>query len=349
MSFFARIVSFFLGLSVTFSSLPIRTISQRAKVFRVTAYVVGNNFVDETRIDPSHFSNITDVILFGMATFDTEGKVNLDRNFDKVFTNLKNAVGESPAKIHLNLLGPGSVSGSTWDEQMANQGERHCLAFKSGKLEKNIKDVLDKYNFDGVFFDYEYPVREEHWKVFDEFLIGFDKYLGDDYILGCAFSPWFDGQSSEAMAVLDRVEVMAYDMWDEDGTHSSIAAAEHLVELMIEMGYDARKLDMGIPFYARPTTQEAYWYGYNGYNNVIDQDGFCYDEQTGLTFSFNTYDVVYEKAHWAVMKGVGGVMVWHYSCDVPKENRDSLFNAIRNSVDDLTRYRIFANIKGKIC
>lgn len=349
MSFFARIAAFFLGLSVTFSSFPIRTISQRAKEFRVTAYVVGSNFVDETRIDSSHFADITDVILFGMATFDTEGKVNLDKNFDKVFNNLKNAVGESSAKIHLNLLGPGSVSGSTWDEQMANQGERHCLAFKNGKLEKNIKDVLDKYNFDGIFFDYEYPVREEHWKVFDEFLITFDKYIGDDYILGCAFSPWFDSQSPEAMAVLDRVEVMAYDLWDEDGTHSSIAAAEHLVELMIEMGYDARKLDMGIPFYARPTTQESYWYGYNGWHDVIDNKGLCFDEETGLTFSFNTYDVVYEKAQWAVMKGLGGVMVWHYSCDVPKENRDSLFNAIRNSVDNLAKYRIFANLKGKVC
>lgn len=345
MSFFARLSTLFLGLSVTFSSFPIRTISQRARDFRVTAYVVGSNFVDETRIDSSHFSDITDAILFGMATFNTDGEVVLDKNFEKVLTNLRNAIGDSPVKVHLNLLGPGSVSGSTWDEQMANQGERHCLAFKSGKLEKNIKDVLDKYNFDGVFFDYEYPVREEHWKVFDEFLIGFDKYIGDDYILGCAFSPWFDSQSPEAMAVLDRVEVMAYDLWDEDGTHSSIAAAERLVELMIEMGYDARKLDMGIPFYARPTTQESYWYGYNGYNNVIDKDGFCYDEQTGLTFSFNTYDVVYEKAYWAVMKGLGGAMVWHYSCDVPRENRASLFNAIHNAVEDLQNGKIFANIK----
>lgn len=49
---------------------------------------------------------------------------------------------------------------------------------------------------------------------------------------------------------------------------------------------------------------------------------------TGLTFSFNNYDTVYEKTQWAVEKGLGGVMIWHYACDVPAENESSLFNAV---------------------
>lgn len=353
MSIFARIFTFILGIAVTLSSFSFRTISDRAEDFRVTAYVVGNNFVNEKNIDASHFSDITDVILFGVSSFNTAGEVVLSENFDKVLTNVRNAIGDSPARLHLNLLGPGAVgSFDTWEEQMDSQGKQHDIAFRSGKLQKNIKDVLDKYSFDGVFFDYEYPEKEEHWKVFDEFLVSFDSYLGDDYILGCAFSPWHDGQSKEAMKVLDMVEVMAYDLWEEDGTHSSFKDAKYIIKLMLEMGYEKSQLDLGIPFYARPTTQEAYWYGYNGNYDKLDKNGFCFDEETGLTFSFNTYDVVYEKTQWAIMKGLGGAMVWHYSCDVPKENSLSLFNAMHNAIEDTAHGRIFRStgtVKHRYC
>ena len=338
MDIFMRIVSFFLGIIVTLTSFPMKTVSKRARDFRVTAYVVGNNFVDKSKIDASHFADMTDVILFGMARFNANGEVILDGNFETVLANLRDAMEDSRARLHLNLLGPGAVgSYSDWNEQMDSQGKEHDKAFLSGKLEKNIKDVLDKYAFDGVFFDYEYPERKEHWEIFDEFLIGFDKYLGDEYILGCAFSGWHDDQSPEAIAVVDMVEVMAYDCWDEDGTHASLAQAKGAIKEMLKKGYKKEQLDVGIPFYARPTTQEGYWYGYNGWHDKIDKKGFCYDSATGLTFSFNTYNSVYEKTQWAIDKGLGGAMVWHYSCDVPKDSGDSLFDAIIEAKTDLMR------------
>lgn len=30
----------------------------------------------------------------------------------------------------------------------------------------------------------------------------------------------------------------------------------------------------------------------------------------------------------AVDNGIGGMMVWHYACDLPEDNEKSLFNAI---------------------
>lgn len=338
MSFFSKVISFILAAIVTLTSFPFRTVSERAEDFRLVAYFVGNNINENSTIDASHFEDLTDVILISAADFDVNGQIILNPKFDIIISKLREAMANSDANLYLNIIGPGCTEWSDdWNERMMNQSDQHNLAFRSGSLEKNIKDVLVKYDFDGIFFDYEYPVLKEDWEVFDEFLISLDKYLGDEYKIGSAISPWNTMQSRKSIAVTDMVEVMAYDIWDNDGTHSSLWGAQQCILKMLFNGYKKEQMDVGIPFYARPTTQEAYWYGYNGYYEKLDDKGFCYDDETGLTFSFNDYDMVYRKTNWAICKGLGGAMVWHYACDVPKENEKSLFNAMTNAKNDLIK------------
>ena len=338
MNVFIRIISFLVSVLIGIMVFPLSPVSERAGKFRLTAYAVGSNFTDASGIDASHFEDLTDVILFGVATFNTEGEIVLNQNFDLILGNVREAMKNSDANLYLNLLGPGYRTNSAdWNEQMKDQSKYHNMAFESGNLQKNIKAVLDEYGFDGVFFDYEYPVTQEDWDVFDEFLISLDGYLGDGYKIGTAISAWLTMQSKKAIAVTDMVEVMAYDIWDSDGTHASQWGAEQVILKMLQNGYKAEQMDMGIPFYARPTNQGAYWYGYNGWYDKLDERGFCYDDETGLTFSFNDYDTVYTKTQWAIKKGLGGTMVWHYSCDVPKDNPKSLFNAMYKAKTDLMK------------
>lgn len=296
-----------------------------AKDFRVVTYVVGNGFVNAEGIDDSHFSQVTDVIYFGMAWFNENGEIELSENFETALTNLRNAIGDNDVRLHLNLIGPGGE----------NYQSLHSKAFKSGALEGNILDTLKEYEFDGVCFDYEYPYTEEDWAAFDEFLISLDSVLGDDYILGCAISAWNSGLSKEAIKVLDMVEVMAYDIFDDDGTHSSIELTKCCVIQMLLNGYKKEQMDLGLPFYGRPVNKEAYWYGYGPYTNEIDEKGLVYIPERDLTFSYNTYDVIYEKTTWAIRFGMGGVMAWHYACDAPASDEKSLFNAVYNAKTDM--------------
>lgn len=336
MSFFSKIFLYILSFIVTITSLPFKTVSERAADFRVTAYVVGNTFADASRVDASHFKDLTDVILIGVANFNTEGELVFADNFETVLANLRDAMKDSDANLYLNFIGPGyRIQSSDWTEQMKDQSKYHNMAFQSGKLEGNIKAALDEYGFDGAFFDYEYAVTDEDRKAFDAFLLSLDGVLGDEYKIGCAISAWNNSQTRASIPVTDLVEVMAYDMWDNDGTHASLKSAKQCIRQMILNGYKKEQLDLGIPFYARPTTREAYWYGYNGSWSKLDEKGFCCDDDTGLTFSFNTYDMVYEKTEWAICRGLGGAMVWHYACDVPADNELSLFNAIRDAKNDL--------------
>lgn len=304
--------------------------------FRTTAYIVANNLRDKENLDTSHFDQITDFIFFGCAKFDEDGNVILDEDFDDVLETLESGIEEKEnKKIYLNILGPDAqIETDDWNKQMQDKADRHNKAFESGKLEENIKNVLDEYDFDGIFFDYEYAIKNKNWKIYSNFILSLDKVLGDEYEIGMALSGWDAKLSKDAKAVVDRIEIMSYDLWDKDGTHASYKIAEDDIKKFEKAGFDKAKLDLGVPFYARPTTQEAVWYDYKEYVDKIDEKGFAEDVERGLTASFNTYDDIAKKTELAIDSGLGGMMIWHYACDVPQSNEKSLFNAIENTVNE---------------
>lgn len=311
---------------------------KKAENFRVTAYIVGDRFIVSSDVPSAHFETVTDAILIGVSDFNEKGEIVLDENFDAILKNVRCAMGESSANLFVNLIGPGAESEyDSWEDRMEALAVNHEKAFSSGVLENNIKELLDKYGFDGVFFDYEYPLTKEHWKSFSDFLVSLDSVLGDGYLIGYAASPWNAKPSKASLGITDMVEVMSYDNWDKNGKHSPVSRAEKDIRGMLRKGYTPQQLDLGIPFYARPVTQEAYWYGYAEYCDEIDENGLYYDEETGLTFSFNTQADVYEKTVYALKHGIGGVMVWHYSCDCSPENEKSLFNTISRAKTDIIR------------
>ncbi len=331
-------LSFFSGCSgkeAEPTSEPAEAVPVKAENFRITAYVVADGLREKGKLDVSHFSQITDVILFGCATFDEEGQITLDDEFKTVYANLKDAMGNSQdKKVYLNILGPSAqIDSDDWNLRMADVGERHNKAFKSKGFEENIKAVLDRYGFDGVFFDYEYPIENKNWKSFSKFIVSLDSVLGDGYEIGAAVAGWDAKFSDEAKDALDRIELMSYDLWEEDGTHASYNIAAGDINKLVEAGYDKAKIDLGVPFYARPTTQEAIWYNYSDYVDKIDEKGFAKDAENNLTVSFNTYDLIAQKTRLAIDSGLGGMMVWHYACDAPADNEKSLFNAIYNTVE----------------
>lgn len=303
--------------------------------FRTTAYIVADRCTDAQQLDTSNFSRVTDFILFGAVTFDESGNLTVNELFEPAYNNIRAAMQEDQ-HLYINLLGPASQSDSEdWYDQMADLAQRHTNAFESGVLEQNIKELLDKYGFDGVYFDYEYPIKKKYWKPYNSFIVSLDETLGDEYKIGMALADWDAKQTKEAMQATDFVEIMSYDIWDESGNHATVEMAEECVEKFIKKGYERSKLGFGLPFYARPTTHDAYWYDFRSYADAIDENGLFTDSgETGLTFSFNTPAVIKEKTEWAIENGLGGMMVWHYSCDAPASSDKSLFGAIEQAKEE---------------
>ena len=311
---------------------PIVSTPVNAKDFRITVYISCDNAALTENLDSSHFDILTDIIMIGNADYNEQGEIILKESFDKNLSDIRQYM-KKEQRLYLNIILPMPENDETeWEKQMAVLADANTKAFKSGKLETEIKDTLEKYGFDGVFFDYEFPLRKKDWKAFDKFIVSLDKVLGDDYLIGMSMVGWNLQQSKEAMEATDLFTVMSYDIWDENGYHASTQMAEDDIEKFINAGYDKAKLDMGVPFYARPTTHDAYWYSYKDYYKKLSEDGLYTDKgETDLVFSFNTYDMIYDKTQWALENGVGGMMVWHYACDVSADNKKSLFNAMEKA------------------
>lgn len=308
----------------------------KSQNFRVTTYLIADRVTSEESLHSEDFDIITDVILFGCATFDQKGNVNLNKeHLENALGCLRDVIGDRNVKVHLNFLGPGAIqSHDTWEDTMKDLSAQHNLAFASGVLEQNIIDVLNKYDFDGVCFDYEYPSSRKDWKIFSDFLVNIDKMLGER-LLTAAVSTDVNLSPKAAKAV-DRVEAMFYDVFDKSGNHSTTKTTKSLVKFLTLRGIDKEKIDFGLPFYSRPTDKDAYWYDYSSYYDKLDENGYYHDEQLGKTFWFNTPDVIAEKTEFAINRGLGGVMIWHYSCDLPSSNEKSLLHAIDQTIQKTT-------------
>ena len=78
----------------------------------------------------------------------------------------------------------------------------------------------------------------------------------------------------------------------------------------------------------------AYWYDYVGCYDSLDENGWYHCDNIGKDFWFNTPEVIGAKTQYAIDNGFGGVMIWHYTCDLPSSNENSLLRAIGTAVDN---------------
>lgn len=338
MAFFNRIIAFFTALIAligNFLGISPDKIVKKVDDFKVTTYIRGDYVQNPDSIYPEDFDIVTHVILFECASFDSNGNVIVEeKKMETALTNIRNAVGDRDVHISLNLLGPrGQTDSSVWEDQMEAQSDEHNKAFTSGVLEDNIIAVLEKYDFDGVHFDYEYPLSIKAWRHYNKFLVSLDKKLGD-YTLGVAASSWNLKFSSASIKAVDTFELMSYDFNDENGRHATYEDTIADLKKVGLHGIPLEKVNIGLAFYSRPTDLSGYWYGYNGCYEGIDENGWYHCPSTGKDFWFNTPDVINAKTDYAIDNGYGGVMIWHYSCDLPSSHEDSLLKAVETAIDN---------------
>lgn len=335
--FLSQITAFFTAIILVvtnFLGIDIDMSDKKVDDFKVTTYIRGDYVQSPDSLYAEDFDIVTDVILFECASFNAEGEIVYDEaKLETALGNIRNAIGDRDVNITLNLLGPWGITDSdVWEEQMEAQSDEHNKAFTSGVLEDNIIEMLDKYDFDGVHFDYEYPISAKAWRYYNKFLVSLDEKLGD-YTLGVAGNSWNIKFTTAAIAAIDSFEIMSYDMIDDEGRHATYEDTVKLVQNVGIYGMPYDKVNVGLAFYSRPTDMSTYWYGYNGCYEGIDENGWYHCNDIDKDFWFNTPDVIAAKTEYAINHGYGGVMVWHYNCDLPSTHEDSLLRAVGETVE----------------
>lgn len=198
---------------------------------------------------------------------------------------------------------------------------------------KNTVDFLLEYGFDGVSYDWEYPTGEQ-WDLFSEHLVNLKAELSKYGLkVSCAVCPWNFNMNKQAIESLDQIEIMSYDLFDSTGNHSSFTSgAVQPVEYFLDKGFKPEQINLGLPFYARPTDGSGVWINYDN-PEYTPVDRFQ-NYSNGMWFSGT--QMTMDKTAYAIEKGLGGMMIFTATEDVEYSNELSLLKSIKHTVNSRT-------------
>ena len=191
----------------------------------------------------------------------------------------------------------------------------------------NIMQVVEKYEFDGIDVDWEYPWKE--YKNQFERLIATLRERANIVNIGLtiAIHRAIEGEakfnrlesiSDKIVDMVDWLNIMTYDDTNEDN-HSSLERAQKSLRYWNETrNVSKEKLLIGIPFYARPSEKPYYKIIKEADKNAFGD--FSEDD------SYNGIYTVKEKT--ILGKEYGGIIIWAINFDAPKDDEYSLLNII---------------------
>ncbi len=274
------------------------------KSFRITAYA-------------------TDAIIVELIPYDKLTHINysfLIPNADGTFVPLNNAwkletIVESSHSQNVRVSV--AVGGWGWDnefEQIASQPESRT------SFVKNLKDIVNQYQLDGVDIDWEYPDPGDSAQNYLALMKELRAALPEKLISTAVISNGDEtglGIPDETFAIVDYINVMTYD----GQVHASIQEFEEGINYWNARGLPKEKMNIGAPFYSRPS--EISFAKLVQFDPAAAQmDSFEYN---GTLEMYNGIPTLQAKTRLALQKA-GGIMFW--ALDHDAQGEFSLVNAI---------------------
>ena len=232
-------------------------------------------------IDADYYDTVTDYIDIGNVRWDEEGIIHTDgwdgieRDEDKYYAvmmrNLHEVLDEKGVNLVITILNPSGENG--------NQRVMKSITENRDTLITNMIAFANKYEFDGIDIDWEYPGtslagiasdrsdKENYTLLLAELRKTLDTYReGMLVTTAVGGDVYFALQTDmkEASRYLDYVQLMTYDLQGGfqkvTGHHAALyhsegnlfdACVEKAVNGFANAGVPMEKLILGVPFYSR--------------------------------------------------------------------------------------------------
>ena len=288
--------------------------------FVTSAYLPTNTQFNASALKTA-LNTLDNVTLISCAYWDESGKINLTDSFEEHYNKLQPFTMQNGGKLELYA----TIYPAYRMTKAGTAGETINTKDKRAALIAEIIAFAEKYSLAGIDFDWEFPKNEEEWNYFSLLITELKDSSNGKLNISAAFYPGKAELSREAFSALDRVNIMAYDQFDENGYHSTYktaCTAPESYDYFIQKGCTASKLFIGIPCYGRPFDASNIW---NLYNETVIPDAYT-NILNGSYYNSRTLAV--DKAAFALQQGYGGVFLYHLKCDKPMENELSLLKGI---------------------
>ncbi|MBI2869866.1 MAG: hypothetical protein HYX96_08590, partial [Chloroflexi bacterium] len=184
------------------------------------------------------------------------------------------------------------------------------------RLVDNLKDLVVKYDLDGIDIDNEGHPTPELYSTFVAELYAALNPLGK--IISMAGSPFSVNILPATAEYVDFISLMTYDMGRMPNyEHSTYEDSVQAMSLWSNTGISKKKLLMGIPFYARDAGTGFFYYRWivELYDPGPEQNQAMEPLVTGGKIWWNGIDLVKKKVGYVIDSGYGGIMVYEITTD----------------------------------
>ncbi|MCL2023601.1 MAG: glycoside hydrolase family 18 protein [Oscillospiraceae bacterium] len=282
----------------------------------------------------------TTVIIFAATHWDEEGNLGFgelgEEGFAREIAALREIIAQRSNQSHQVKLIVTALADGAWG------GGHTSVNYYMAKYWENAADKIvefcEKYQFDGVDIDWEYPQNANDWAIYNKFITRLDDGLHEnnpDAILTGALSAWALGMSPEVLQRFDQIQFMAYDGNDRDGFQSSLQQAQEGLNNFIANGADISKINIGIAAYGRPLNGTPFWAEWRNLDTANYWDSKYYNVQDGEQIYDGTFcapALAGDKTAYALFSGAGGVMVFRVACDKTMDDPNSVARGIENAL-----------------
>lgn len=258
----------------------------------------------------------TDAIVEGVIPYDKLTHINYafltpkdDGTFNPINNDWKLKLIVQNGHAH-NVKVLISVGGWGWDKQFETVAASLEL---SSAFVQNLKAFVDQYQLDGADIDWEYPGAGQSSQNFLALIQGLRNAMPDKLLTTAVVSDGENGAgiATESFALLDYVNVMAYDGPD----HGTMQQFEKGLAFWIARGLPKNKIVMGVPFYSHVKDSSAAGISYaklvNADPAASQVDQFDY---YGATQIYNGMPTIKTKTKLA-MQQADGIMFWNLDED----------------------------------
>ncbi len=305
----------------------------------------------QSLLQKDYFKTVTEYILIGCISFDENGVVapigwdkkarDEEKYFGRMMKNLHAVLDGTGTKITATILNP-------WGEG-ANEKMMKAITENREALMENMIAFCNRYEIDNIDLDWEFPLSQAEFDAYNPFLQDFktkmqtEMWNKTDAKLSIAVATWALRYTPETIACLDAVNVMGYDILDQDGYHSSFfSSCVQAANYIEHEGFPKEKIRIGFPFYGTYIHKNMEQYGYNTVPQAeIDRFENLYTlphnkTKEDRTVYFNSASVIRDKTAYAYLNGYKGVMIFSLYCDIPYEDNLSLTSAVESYVKEAT-------------
>jgi len=286
-------------------------VAHRATAPRIVGYLQDHGTLRDWA-DRVAWSQLTHLCIAFVNPRDDSGTLSVPAGTDAVI-----AAGHRAGVKLLASLGGG---GASEDAAMRARYARLLADDRRPMFAREVVAYLGRHGFDGLDVDLEGAAIDDRYGPFIRDLSAAVRTRG--LLLTAALSHTHGGDRvpQEALAALDFVNVMAYDLtgpWrpEKPGPHAPSEFAHVCVAAWLGRGLPREKIVLGVPFYGHGFGADFSPHGIGFREIVLRHPGAATADRAGDVIWFNGARTIRDKADFAVREGLGGIMIWSIDHD----------------------------------